>query len=138
LARGEMTVDGVTLDLRRVTIPIFNLATREDHIAPAKSVHRGSKCFGGEVEYVVAGSGHIAGVVNPPAKPKYGFWTGPVGEGSFEDWLGSAEQHTGSWWPYWFAWIERQAPERVPARRPGSNLLPPICNAPGTYVAMLA
>jgi polyhydroxyalkanoate synthase len=138
LAKGEMVIDGVKLDLGKVTIPIFNLATREDHIAPAKSVHLGSKAFGGPVEFVVAGSGHIAGVVNPPAKPKYGFWTGEIGDGAFEDWLGSATQHTGSWWPYWFAWVERQAPERVPARRPGSNRLPPLCEAPGTYVTMKA
>ena len=134
LAQGEMTIDGVRLDLRRVTIPIFNLATREDHIAPAKSVHLGSTCFGGPVEYIVAGSGHIAGVVNPPAKAKYGFWTGPIGTGSFEDWLGRAVQHGGSWWPYWFAWLERQAPDRVPHRIPGTGSLPALCDAPGDYV----
>ncbi|MDB5591273.1 class I poly(R)-hydroxyalkanoic acid synthase [Enterovirga sp.] len=136
LSKGEMVVSNVRLDLGQVTIPIFNLATRDDHIAPAKSVHLGSRAFGGPVDFVVAGSGHIAGVVNPPAKPKYGFWTGEVGEGSLEDWLGRAEQHDGSWWPYWFNWIERQAPERVPAREPGSGVLPALCDAPGTYVRM--
>jgi polyhydroxyalkanoate synthase len=136
LTKGEMVVDDVTLDLGRVTIPIFNLATREDHIAPAKSVFLGSKYFGGPVEYVVAGSGHIAGVVNPPAKPKYGFWTGAIGTGSYEDWLGQAARHEGSWWPYWFAWVEAQAPERVPPHQPGEGHLPALADAPGTYVAV--
>ena len=134
LAKGEMVIDDVRLDLGRVTIPVFNLATREDHIAPAKSVHLGSKLFGGPVDYVVAGSGHIAGVVNPPSKPKYGYRTAPLDEGSYEDWLGRAQEQAGSWWPYWFAWIERQAPERVPAREPGTGGLPALCDAPGTYV----
>ena len=135
LSKGEMVLDNTRLDLSKVGIPIFNLATREDHIAPAKSVHLGSKCFGGPVDYVVAGSGHIAGVVNPPAKPKYGYRTGKLDpKGSFEDWLGAAKEHEGSWWPYWFAWVERQAPERAPPREPGTGALPPLADAPGTYV----
>jgi polyhydroxyalkanoate synthase len=138
LSQGTMVVDNVRLDLGKVTIPIFNLATREDHIAPARSVFEGSKAFGGPVDYVVAGSGHIAGVVNPPTKPKYGYWTGELGERSFEDWLGAATQNEGSWWPYWFGWIEAQAPERVPARVPGDGPLPALCDAPGTYVRMKA
>ena len=138
LATGEMAIDGVKLDLGRVDVPIFNLATREDHIAPAKSVFTGSKLFGGPVEYVLAGSGHIAGVVNPPSKPKYGYRTGALGQGAFEDWLGSAQSHEGSWWPYWFGWLEAQAPERVPARQPGEGALPALCDAPGEYVRMKA
>ena len=134
LSKGEMVVDNVRLDLGQVTVPVFNLATREDHIAPAKSVHLGSKSFGGPVEFVVAGSGHIAGVVNPPTKPKYGYWTGEVGPGTYEDWLGGAEQHAGSWWPYWFSWVEKQAPERVPPREPGDGHLAAMEDAPGTYV----
>ena len=135
LAKGEMTIENVRLDLSRVTIPVFNLATREDHIAPAKSVHLGSKSFGGPVEFVVAGSGHIAGVVNPPTKPKYGFRTGEVGQETYEDWLGTAAEHAGSWWPYWFAWVEAQAPERVPARDPVAG---PLGDAPGEYVRVKA
>jgi polyhydroxyalkanoate synthase len=134
LARGEMEIDGFKLDLSDITIPIFNLAAREDHIAPARSVFLGSQLFGGPVEFVVAGSGHIAGVVNPPAKSKYQFWTnGPV-EGDLETWLAKAKEHPGSWWPYWFEWLERQAPERVKARKPGSGKLKPLGDAPGTYV----
>jgi polyhydroxyalkanoate synthase subunit PhaC len=134
LARGEIQVDGVTLDLGKVTIPVFNLAAREDHIAPARSVFLGSKAFGGPVEFVLAGSGHIAGVVNPASRPKYQFWTGDGVDGELEDWLATAAEHPGTWWPYWFNWIEKQAPDRVPARKPGTERLPPLCDAPGTYV----
>lgn len=134
LTQGRMEIAGERIDLGKVKIPIFNLATREDHIAPARSVFLGSKSFGGPVEYVLAGSGHIAGVVNPPAKPKYQYWTsGPV-EGELEDWIATATEHPGSWWPYWLSWIEAQAPKRVKAREPGSRKLKPICDAPGTYV----
>lgn len=134
LTKGEMEIGGVRLDLGKVTIPVFNLATREDHIAPARSVFVGSKAFGGPVELVVAGSGHIAGVVNPVGKPKYQFWTGGPTEGEFEDWLAKATEHPGTWWPYWFTWVEKQAPQRVPARTPGAGALPALCDAPGTYV----
>src|SRR3984893_2347019 len=88
LAKGEMTVDGVRLDLKSVGIPIYNLATREDHIAPARSVYVGSSLFGGPVKYVLAGSGHIAGVVKPPAKNKYQYWTGPQPSGDdIDKWI---------------------------------------------------
>jgi polyhydroxyalkanoate synthase len=138
LTKGEMEVDGVRLDLKKVKIPIFNLATREDHIAPAKSVFVGSKAFGGPVEYVLAGSGHIAGVVNPAAKPKYQYWTGAPEGQDLDEWIGKATEHAGSWWPHWFEWVERQAPKRVRAREPGGGKLEPICDAPGTYVKMKA
>jgi polyhydroxyalkanoate synthase subunit PhaC len=134
LAKGEMEIGGVRLDLKKVTIPIFNLAAREDHIAPARSVFVGSRTFGGKVDFVLAGSGHIAGVVNPVGKPKYHFWTGGPPEGDLEGWIASAHEHPGTWWPYWFAWLERQAPERVPARAPGGGKLTPLCDAPGDYV----
>jgi len=134
LTKGEMEVDGVRLDLKKVTIPIFNLAAREDHIAPAKSVFLGSKAFGGPVEFVLAGSGHIAGVVNPADKPKYQFWTGAPEGDDLEAWLGQAKETPGTWWPYWFKWVEKQAPKRVPAREPGGGKLEPLCDAPGTYV----
>ncbi len=134
LARGEMEIDGTLLDLSDVKIPIFNLAAREDHIAPARSVFLGSRLFGGEVEFVVAGSGHIAGVINPPAKPKYQYWTNGPPEGELEDWLAKATEHAGSWWPYWFEWLERQSPARVKARKPGAGKLKPLGDAPGSYV----
>ncbi|WP_414470848.1 PHA/PHB synthase family protein [Microvirga sp. M2] len=134
LAKGEMELAGVRLDLKKIKVPIFNLAAKEDHIAPARSVFLGSKSFGGPVDFVMAGSGHIAGVVNAPYKEKYQFWTGGPVKGELEDWVAAAEETPGSWWPYWFAWIEKQAPRTVPAREPGAGKLEPLCDAPGTYV----
>jgi polyhydroxyalkanoate synthase len=134
LARGEMVVGGVKLDLKKVTIPIYNLATREDHIAPAKSVFLGSSLFGGPVKYVMAGSGHIAGVINHPAKKKYQYWTGGPAEGRLEDWIAKAEEHAGSWWPDWHEWIAEQEPTLVKARKVGGGRLNPIEDAPGSYV----
>ena len=134
LTQGEMTIGGEKLDLRRVTVPVYNLATREDHIAPARSVFTGAKFFGGPMRYVLSGSGHIAGVVNPPGKAKYQYWSGPAVEGSFEDWLAAAVETAGSWWPDWIDWVIRQAPDKVPARQPGDGTLAPLCDAPGEYV----
>ncbi len=134
LSKGEMVLADETLDLGRVTIPVYNLATKEDHIAPAKSVFVGAKLFGGPMRYVLAGSGHIAGVVNPPYKPKYQFWSGPEVGDSFDAWLEAAEETAGSWWPDWMGWIAAQAPDRVPAREPGGGVLEPLCDAPGEYV----
>jgi polyhydroxyalkanoate synthase len=134
LTKGRMVIDGVTLDLGRVTVPVYNLAAKEDHIAPALSTFEGSRHFGGEVRYVMAGSGHIAGVINPPTHQKYQYWTGgPVGD-SFQGWVERAEEHKGSWWPDWFAWIERQASERVAARIPGGSKFMELEDAPGSYV----
>jgi poly[(R)-3-hydroxyalkanoate] polymerase subunit PhaC len=135
LAKRKMTIDNTPVDLKRVTIPIYNLATREDHIAPAKSVMFGSKFFGGDVRFVVAGSGHIAGVINPPDKNKYQYWTGPKPHNAdIDDWLAKAKEHPGSWWPDWLDWITKQGPTEVPARVPGDGPLKPIEDAPGSYV----
>ncbi|HMA58638.1 MAG TPA: class I poly(R)-hydroxyalkanoic acid synthase [Pseudolabrys sp.] len=135
LTKGEMEIGGVQLDLHKVTIPIYNLATREDHIAPAKSVLHGSQYFGGPVKYVLAGSGHIAGVINPPGKPKYQYWTGDNLDGdSVEDWMKNATEHPGSWWPDWLDWLKTQGAETVPARTIGGGKLKPIEDAPGSYV----
>jgi poly[(R)-3-hydroxyalkanoate] polymerase subunit PhaC len=135
LSKGEMEVGGVTLDLHKVTVPIYNLATREDHIAPAKSVLYGSQFFGGPVKYVLAGSGHIAGVVNPPSKPKYQYWTGEKPKGSsVENWLKKAKEHPGSWWPDWLKWLKSHDAKTVPARKIGGGKLKPSEDAPGSYV----
>ena len=138
LSQGRAVLDGVRLDLSKVKIPIYNLATREDHIAPALSVFLGSSCFGGPVEYVLAGSGHIAGVVNPPAKPKYQHWTNGPPVGTLEDWIASASEHPGSWWPHWFEWVREKDSREVSAREPGGGKVEPLCDAPGTYVLMRA
>ncbi|HUB64928.1 MAG TPA: class I poly(R)-hydroxyalkanoic acid synthase [Methylocella sp.] len=134
LARGKAKLGGKTLDLSKITIPVYHLATREDHIAPAKSVFIGAKLLGGKVRYVLAGSGHIAGVINPAGKPKYQYWRGPAPAGEFEDWFEGAHEHKGSWWVDWIKWITRQSRKTVPARVPGDGELPPLCDAPGDYV----
>jgi polyhydroxyalkanoate synthase len=134
LSKGEMTIGGETIDLGRVTVPVYNLATREDHIAPAKSAFLGSKFFGGPVRFVLAGSGHIAGVINPPAKQKYGYWTGGPPTGNLDGWIAAAQEHPGSWWPDWFDWVKAQEPAEVPARETGGGKYMPIEDAPGSYV----
>lgn len=134
LARGEMVIDGVRLNLRQVKVPVYEIATREDHIAPARSVFRGAKFFGGDVTYVLGGSGHIAGIINPPSKGKYNYLTGGPVKGSFDEWAAGARETKGSWWPHWLQWVTAQAPRKVPARAPGGGKLKPLCEAPGEYV----
>ena len=139
LARGEMSIGGVKLDLSKVMQPIYELATREDHIAPAKSVFTGARMFGGPVRFVLAGSGHIAGVINPPDRQKYMHWEPPANGDpknwpSLEDWIGAAQQAAGSWWPDYAKWLTGLSGEKVPAPQPGGGALPPIEDAPGSYV----
>src|SRR6187401_3544103 len=133
LTTGSMVLDNTLLDLSRVKVPVYNLATREDHIAPAESVLYGSQFFGGPVKYVLSGSGHIAGVVNPPASNKYQYWTNDnIRDIKLADWLKGAQEHKGSWWPDWRQWLENLDPEKVPARAFG-EVLPPIEDGPGSY-----
>jgi polyhydroxyalkanoate synthase subunit PhaC len=137
LARGKMKIAGTRLDLSKVTVPVYNLATRDDHIAPARSVYLGSKFFGGPVRFVISGSGHIAGVVNPPGQQKYQYWTGPKPVGNDVDkWLANAEEHAGSWWPDWMQWLKGHGDAEVKPRQPGSGKLKAIEDAPGSYVKM--
>jgi polyhydroxyalkanoate synthase subunit PhaC len=128
-----MQLAGKTLNLADIKAPIFNLAAKEDHIAPARSAFEGSKLFGGDVKYVLSGSGHIAGVVNPPAKNKYQYWTGGKADGAFDNWFASADETPGSWWPYWLQWIKSLESATVKAKlvkQPN----PDLGNAPGSYV----
>jgi len=138
LSNGRMVLGDKTIDLNKVTIPIYELASREDHIAPARGVFTGAKCFGGPVRFVLAGSGHIAGVVNPAGKPKYQFWSDGPPDGDFESWVAGARETPGTWWPDWIAWVSAQAPEKVPARKPGEGKLKAIGDAPGDYVRIKA
>jgi polyhydroxyalkanoate synthase subunit PhaC len=139
LTKGEMTIGNTPVDLKSIKIPVYNLATREDHIAPAKSVLLGCKFFGGPVKYVLAASGHIAGVVNPPDKRKYHYWTGPrPRSANLEGWLAKAKQHPGSWWPDWLEWLKSRKSAEVPARIPGDGKLKAIEDAPGSYVKVQA
>jgi len=139
LSTGTMVIDNTLLDLSKVKAPIYNLATREDHIAPAESVLYGSQFFGGPVKYVLSGSGHIAGVVNPPSGGKYQYWTNDnIKAGSVADWMKGAVEHKGSWWPDWREWLVGHDPEEVAARPVGSDARPPIEDAPGSYVRVRA
>jgi polyhydroxyalkanoate synthase len=133
LSKGEMTLAGARLDMKKVKLPVFELATKEDHIAPAKSVFAGAQLFGGPVEFVLSGSGHIAGVVNPPDKVKYQFWTNRKKAKSLEQWTASAAEHPGSWWPHWADWLAEQSGEWTVPREPGEKL-GAIEDAPGSYV----
>jgi polyhydroxyalkanoate synthase len=134
LAKGEMVLAGEKIDLGNVTTPIYSLAAREDHIAPAKSVFLGSKLFGGPVTFVVAGSGHIAGVVNPPYQVKYSHWVGGPFVSNIETWLAKAKERPGSWWPHWLQWIREHDPTEVSPRTPGGSKLELLEDAPGSHV----
>jgi polyhydroxyalkanoate synthase len=136
LASGEMEIEGVALDLKKVKIPAYHVATVEDHIAPAPSAYRGAKLLGSRSQrFVLTGSGHIAGVVNPPAAGKYQHWT-KVGikEADLAEWREGAAETPGSWWPDWDAWLTKQSKSKQdPAREPGAKL-GQIEDAPGAYV----
>jgi polyhydroxyalkanoate synthase subunit PhaC len=134
LMQGRAVIDGVRIDLAKVTIPMMSIATREDHIAPAASVFYGSQAFGGPVDFVLAGSGHIAGIVNPPDRNKYQYWTGGKPMGDLERWIEQASEHEGSWWPHWFAWLTQQTSAKTRPRVPGEGTLPALMDAPGSYV----
>ena len=132
---GGVTLGGVSLDLRKITIPAYFISTVEDHIAPWKSTYKGARILGGPVRFVLGGSGHIAGIVNPPAANKYGYWTSPQLPESAEVWQARAAKQDGSWWTDWQGWISgRNGNGRVPARVPGEGRLRAIEDAPGTYV----
>lgn len=139
LSAGKMVLDNTRLDLSKVKVPVYNLATREDHIAPAESVLYGSQFFGGPVKYVLSGSGHIAGVINPPAAGKYQYWTNDNSHAAtVADWVKTAQEHAGSWWPNWREWLSGIDAEQVPARAVGTEAFPPLEDAPGSYVRVRA
>ncbi len=131
---GGITLDGVPIDLRKVRVPVYLQAAREDHIAPYPSVYRATKLFKGKIRFILAGSGHIAGVINAPAANKYQYWTNEGAPKTLEQWQAGAEEHPGSWWPDWNDWLSPLSGKKVPARKPGSAKYKPICDAPGTYV----
>jgi len=132
-----LCADGTAIDLTQVATPSFVQAGREDHIAPAESVWRITRHFTGPMEFLLAGSGHIAGVVNPPAAGKYQYWVGDSTAPSLKAFVESATEHPGSWWPHWLEWLHTQSNVRVPAtgkRAPGGKGDPGIEDAPGRYV----
>ena len=134
---GGITLQGVPIDLSKVKTPSYFISTAEDHIAPWKTTYKGSNYLGGEVRFVLGGSGHIAGIVNPPAAKKYQYWTNDAHPDSPDEWFKTATQHPGSWWEDWQAWMDKQnACEKVPARIPGDGELKPIEDGPGSYVML--
>jgi polyhydroxyalkanoate synthase len=135
LARGEFTIGGIKVDLSKVTIPLYFQASREDHIAPMNSVYRSARAFSNAaVTLTLAGSGHIAGVVNPPSAHKYQHWTNPALPATLGEWQAKAVEHSGSWWNHWADWLHGKSGDWIPARDPNTGPLRPIEPAPGSYV----
>lgn len=135
LAKGQFEIGGLTADLSKVEIPLYFQASREDHIAPMNSVYRSAKLFGGkDVTFTLAGSGHIAGVINAPAAKKYQHWTNPALPATLAEWQADAVEHPGSWWEHWSAWLGARSGKQIPARDPAKGPLKPIEPAPGSYV----
>lgn len=134
---GSIAIDGTPIDLGRITTPAYVQAGREDHIAPPESVWKLTEHLAGPVQFVLAGSGHIAGVVNPPAAHKYQYWLNDAAVGSLDEFSAGAREIAGSWWPHWLGWLESHEAERVEAtgaRIPGAGKLKAIEDAPGRYV----
>ena len=135
LSQGEFTIGGIKVDLSKVKIPLYFQASREDHIAPMNSVYRSAKAFSNAaVTLTLAGSGHIAGVINPPSANKYQHWTNAALPGSLAEWQAGAVEHPGSWWNHWAAWLAEKSGDMIPARNPNKGPLKPIEPAPGSYV----
>jgi polyhydroxyalkanoate synthase len=136
--QGGISLNGVPIDLGKIKTPAYFLSTREDHIAPWKSTYRGTQLLGGKKRFVLAASGHIAGVVNPPDSGKYSHWVGTSLPPDPEAWFHGATEIAGSWWPDWQRWVTALGKEQVPARVPGDGKLVPIEDAPGSYVKVRA
>jgi polyhydroxyalkanoate synthase subunit PhaC len=129
---------GESINLSEIDVPSFFLSARQDHIAKWKTTYKGALAHGGDVRFVLSGSGHIAGVINPPYKEKYGYWTNDTLVPDADAWFEKSEHHPGSWWPHWLEWIARFSDGDVPARIPGEGKLPAIEDAPGSYVKVKA
>lgn len=135
---GALVIEGVAIDLSKVEIPTYIISTREDHIAPWKSTYAATQLYGGPIRFVLAGSGHVAGVVAPPGPAARGYWVNDKLPKDPEVWLDNAQQMAGSWWQDWKAWLEPHSKDQVPARVPGAGKLKAIEDAPGSYVKVRA
>jgi polyhydroxyalkanoate synthase len=138
LSKGEITLLDTRIDLAKIKQPVFILSTREDHIAPWKSTYVATQLYKAPTKFCLSASGHIAGVVNPPAAGKYCYWTNDKLPKSPDAWLEGATQRAGSWWTEWQNWVKAFAGGKRPARRPGDGKLKPIEDAPGSYVLVKA
>ncbi|MEI6160952.1 MAG: class I poly(R)-hydroxyalkanoic acid synthase [Roseococcus sp.] len=135
--QGGIELLNTKIDLRKIKVPSYLISTREDHIAPWKSTYRGTQLYKGPVRFVLAASGHIAGVVNPPDSGKYSHWVNEDLPASPDEWFAGATELSGSWWPDWQRWITALDKTEVPARQPGDGKLVPLENAPGSYVRVM-
>jgi polyhydroxyalkanoate synthase len=134
---GGITLAGVPIDLTKIKTPSYFISTAEDHIAPWRTTYLGARLLSGPVKFVCGGSGHIAGIVNPPASRKYAYWTNDQLPETADAWQAGATRHEGSWWTDWQAWIDRlNGGEKVPARTPGDGKLKALEDAPGSFVAV--
>jgi len=131
---GGITVAGVPIDLGKIKTPSYFISAMEDHIAPWKSTYLGAQRFSGPVRFVLGGSGHIAGIVNPPAANKYGYWRNDKLAPTADEWIEGASQHPGSWWTDWQEWVSALNDDKVPARDPAKGKLPVLEDAPGSFV----
>jgi polyhydroxyalkanoate synthase len=133
---GAIALAGEPIDLNNVKVPVCFVSTMEDHIAPWKSTYLGAKLLPGPVKFILGGSGHIAGIVNPPVANKYNYWTDDKLADTADAWLAGATRHDGSWWPEWNAWVSQFGGEKVPARIPGGGNLKALEDAPGSYAKL--
>jgi polyhydroxyalkanoate synthase len=131
---GGLTLAGTPIDLRKIKTPAYIISTREDHIAPWPATYAATQLYQGPVRFVLGASGHIAGIVNPPAANKYSYWTSDKCPPDAQAWLASATENPGSWWPDWAKWIAKSGGAKVAARKPGDGKLKPLEDAPGSYV----
>jgi polyhydroxyalkanoate synthase len=138
LAKGKMVLGGKPIDLSKVKVPVYLQSAKEDHIAPYRSIFKTTKLFKGPIRFILAGSGHIAGVINAPVAKKYQYWTNDKIPATADKWLEGAKEHPGSWWPDWDAWLSKLSGGKVPARKPGDAKLKVLGDAPGTYVKIKA
>ena len=132
--KDALNMNGVPIDLRKIKTPVFIQSAELDHIAPYSSVYKATQLYSGPIKFILAGSGHIAGVVNPPSANKYGYRTNDELPPTAREWVQGSEQHEGSWWPAWHSWLSRRSGKKVKARKPGSGELAVIEDAPGSYV----
>jgi len=135
--QGAVELLKTKIDLRKIKVPTYMISTREDHIAPWKSTYRGTQLYSGKVRFVLAASGHIAGVVNPPDSGKYSHWVNEELPENPDDWFAGATELAGSWWPDWHRWVTAIDRTEVDARQPGDGKLTPIEDAPGSYVRVM-
>jgi len=134
---GGLEIDGVPLDVSKVKIPMTFVSLKDDHVSGWKATYDGARLFGGDVRFILGGSGHNAGTINPPAANKHGFWTNEELPETAEEWLAGATKKEGSWWPTWQSWLDEMAHDKkvkAAQREPGSGELPVIEPAPGSYV----